>query len=228
MSVIVFMTLANLRGAKASGTLFRHPDLPVHRRPDAAGRRRVVRLFTGDLAPLPVDQADLIALGAGGSRRLVGVAGALLLARAFSSGAVALTGTEAVTNGIQAFRAPASRNAATTLVMTATIPRRVLLRLVAAGSYAPDSWQQVERVHIVVLLVGGVHRGTLEALAYARALRPDRLVAVHVVSDEGRREGPALLGTRGDRCRPDRRDRPLPRAVRTGHEDRQRRALRTR
>lgn len=48
----------------------------------------------------------------------------------------------------------------------------------------PDGWQDTERVHLVVLLVGGVHRGTLEALAYARALRPDGLVAVHVAADE--------------------------------------------
>jgi hypothetical protein len=48
----------------------------------------------------------------------------------------------------------------------------------------PDDWQQVERVHIVMLLVGGVQRGLLEALAYTPALLPDRLVAVYVASDE--------------------------------------------
>jgi hypothetical protein len=52
----------------------------------------------------------------------------------------------------------------------------------------PRGWKQIERVHLVVLLVGGVHRGTLEALAYARALQPDRLVAVHVASDEASAE----------------------------------------
>jgi len=36
-------------------------------------------------------------------------------------------------------------------------------------------------VHTIVVLVGTIHRGVLEALAYAQSLRPDRLVAVHVV-----------------------------------------------
>ena len=42
--------------------------------------------------------------------------------------------------------------------------------------------------HTVVVLVGGVHRGVLEALAYAKSLRPNHLVAVSVVSDEEEQE----------------------------------------
>jgi hypothetical protein len=39
--------------------------------------------------------------------------------------------------------------------------------------------------HTVVVLVGSVHKGVLEALAYAKSLRPNRLLALSVVSDEG-------------------------------------------
>ena len=39
--------------------------------------------------------------------------------------------------------------------------------------------------HTVVVLVGSVHRGVLEALAYAKSLRPNKLIALSVVSDEG-------------------------------------------
>jgi amino acid transporter len=42
--------------------------------------------------------------------------------------------------------------------------------------------------HTVVVLVGTVHRGVLEALAYARSLQPNRLLAVTVVSDEEEQE----------------------------------------
>ena len=42
--------------------------------------------------------------------------------------------------------------------------------------------------HTVVVLVGGVHRGVLEALAYARSLSPNHLIAVSVVSDEEEQE----------------------------------------
>ena len=48
-------------------------------------------------------------------------ASTFLLLRAFSSGAVALSGVEAISNGIQAFRKPESRNAAITLTWVATI-----------------------------------------------------------------------------------------------------------
>jgi hypothetical protein len=42
--------------------------------------------------------------------------------------------------------------------------------------------------HTVVVLVGSVHRGVLEALAYARSLAPNHLVAISVVSDEEEQE----------------------------------------
>ena len=42
--------------------------------------------------------------------------------------------------------------------------------------------------HTVVVLVGGVHRGVLDALAYAKSLAPNHLVAVTVVSDEEEQE----------------------------------------
>ena len=42
--------------------------------------------------------------------------------------------------------------------------------------------------HTVVVLVGTVHRGVLEALAYAQSLHPTRLLAVTVVSDEDEQE----------------------------------------
>jgi hypothetical protein len=48
----------------------------------------------------------------------------------------------------------------------------------------PPGWRPPRMNHTVVVLVGGVHRGVLEALAYARSLAPNHLVAVSVVSDE--------------------------------------------
>ena len=52
---------------------------------------------------------------------LVGIAGAFLVMRAFASGAAALTGVEAISNGVPAFRPPKSRNAATTLFLLGTL-----------------------------------------------------------------------------------------------------------
>ena len=52
---------------------------------------------------------------------VLGFALVFLVARSFSSGCAALTGVEAISNGVPAFRKPKSRNAATTLLMLGTI-----------------------------------------------------------------------------------------------------------
>src|SRR4029077_10218955 len=55
----------------------------------------------------------------------------VLLARAFSSGCAALTGVEAISNGVPAFKKPKSRNAATTLLLLGTIAITMLLSIIA-------------------------------------------------------------------------------------------------
>jgi Amino acid permease len=59
---------------------------------------------------------------------------------------------------------------------------------VAAGLKVPIEYRPRRMNHTVVVLVGSVHRGVLEALAYAKSLHPDRLLAVSVVSDEEEQE----------------------------------------
>ncbi|MFT3899960.1 MAG: APC family permease [Gordonia sp. (in: high G+C Gram-positive bacteria)] len=59
-----------------------------------------------------------------------GLAMVFLLARSFSSGCAALTGVEAISNGVPAFRKPKSRNAATTLLMLGAFSITLLLGLV--------------------------------------------------------------------------------------------------
>jgi hypothetical protein len=60
--------------------------------------------------------------------------------------------------------------------------------MVKSSLAVPDDWRPPRLNHTVVVLVGGVHRGVLEAMAYARSLNPDHLVAVTVVSDEDEQE----------------------------------------
>jgi hypothetical protein len=57
-------------------------------------------------------------------------------------------------------------------------------RTVAEGLRVTPDYKPRNMNHTVVVLVGGVHRGVLEALAYARSLSPNHLIAVSVVSDE--------------------------------------------
>src|SRR5207344_376214 len=59
-----------------------------------------------------------------------GLAMVALLARTFSSGCAALTGVEAISNGVPAFRKPKSKNAATTLLMLGTIAVTLLMGII--------------------------------------------------------------------------------------------------
>ena len=64
------------------------------------------------------------------SKGIAGLAGAFLLLRAFSSGCAALTGVEAISNGVPAFRKPKSKNAATTLLLLGTIAVTMMLSII--------------------------------------------------------------------------------------------------
>lgn len=113
---IVLLTLANLRGLKESGALFAPP---TYLYVVSLGALIVVglwRVFVQDLGPIEHDPEI--------TRELIGHTGTISLfyfLKAFSSGAVALTGVEAVADGVPAFKKPESRNASTTLVMMAVI-----------------------------------------------------------------------------------------------------------
>ena len=76
----------------------------------------LIRSFTGSLHQLPVNHAELNAFTHNGA--LVTGVTLFALMKAFSSGAVALSGVEAISNGVPAFQKPKSRNAAITLVWT--------------------------------------------------------------------------------------------------------------
>jgi amino acid transporter len=118
LGFVVLMTLANLRGLKESGRLFAGPTYLYIVMLGLLLAIGFLRYWTGALDTLPVDTEALEEFTGDGP--LTGVTFFMLL-RAFSSGAVALTGIEAISNGVPAFRRPESRNAATTLVIMGAI-----------------------------------------------------------------------------------------------------------
>ncbi len=118
LGFIAIMTIANLRGLKESGRLFAGPTYVYIISLGLLIVVGLVRVATGHLDPLPPDPAALEELTGGGA--LTGLTVFLFL-RAFSSGAVALTGIEAISNGVPAFKKPESRHASITLMMMGTI-----------------------------------------------------------------------------------------------------------
>jgi amino acid transporter len=116
--MIAIMTVANLRGLRESGSLFAPPTYLYILMLILLITVGLYRVYFKDLGPIPLDS---LSPDAQHLATETGALSILLLLRAFSSGAVALSGVEAVSNGVPAFRKPSPRNAATTLAMMAVI-----------------------------------------------------------------------------------------------------------
>ncbi|MGO4750168.1 APC family permease [Streptomyces sp. 2MCAF27] len=114
IGIILLLTLMNLRGVRESGKLFAIPTYVF-----VAGVFIMIAwgayrgLVLGDSMKAPTAGFEIKAEHTG----LAGFALVFLLLRAFSDGCAALTGVEAISNGVPAFRKPKSRNAATTLAL---------------------------------------------------------------------------------------------------------------
>ncbi|HCA87304.1 MAG TPA: DNA-binding protein [Streptomyces sp.] len=114
VGTIVLLTLMNLRGVRESGKLFAIPTYVfVTAVFTMLGWGAFRSLVLGHEMSAPTADMEIRAEEQG----LAGIALVFLLLRAFSSGCAALTGVEAISNGVPAFRKPKSRNAATTLAM---------------------------------------------------------------------------------------------------------------
>ena len=116
LGFVALLALMNLRGVKESGTVFAIPTYGFIAVVFAMIGWGAFRLLTGDR---PV--AESASFGVHPVQSAVGAAALLLALRAFSQGCTALTGVEAVSNGVPNFKPPKSRNAAGTLAIMGAI-----------------------------------------------------------------------------------------------------------
>ncbi|MEE2035309.1 APC family permease, partial [Rhodococcus chondri] len=127
VGAIVILTAVNLRGLREAGVAFAVPTY---------GFMLSMTVMLGwGLTQVFVFGNDLRAESSGFElvaepSAATGLAFAFLLARAFSSGCAALTGVEAISNDVPAFRKPKSRNAASTLLMLGGIAVTMLLGII--------------------------------------------------------------------------------------------------
>jgi len=110
---ISLITIANLRGLRESGNIFAIPTYLFIGLALAIVAIGAIRIASGTSAPLPAEQ-DAVPFG-------TNALGALLLLKAFAGGSVALTGVEAIANGVPAFKPPEARNAANTMTAMAIL-----------------------------------------------------------------------------------------------------------
>ena len=131
---ILLLAAANLRGIRESGSAFAVPTY--------AFIFGMLAMLGWGLFQIHVLGRDLQAESAGFEMQaeradITGLALVFLVARAFSSGCAALTGVEAISNGVPAFRKPKSRNAATTLLLlgltAVTLLMGIILMAVETG-----------------------------------------------------------------------------------------------
>jgi amino acid transporter len=112
LAFIVLLTLGNLRGIRESGRIFAAPTYFFIISLLTLIAVGTWRTFTGGVQPVEAAAP----LGSVGQSTTL-----FLLLRAFSNGCTAMTGVEAVSNGVPAFKPPESRNAAATLLIMAVL-----------------------------------------------------------------------------------------------------------
>ena len=131
-ATLVLMAL-NLRGVRESGTFFAIPTYCFM-------FGIVTMVLYGLFRILVLEQnvqVDSAKYGIEPDPKYAALTGMLmvaLLAKAFSSGCAALTGVEAISNGVPAFRKPKSKNAATTLLLLGTIAVSMLIGVVTLAN----------------------------------------------------------------------------------------------
>ncbi len=110
LGTIVIITMVNLRGIKESGRAFAVPTYAFIGSVLTMIVMGIYRHFTGAVVQAPTAHLQVHA------QSLSQLAMAFLILRAFASGCTALTGVEAISNGVPFFREPKPRNASRTLI----------------------------------------------------------------------------------------------------------------
>lgn len=122
---LMIVTLINLRGVKESGTFFAIPTYIFVVSMLGLIVWGLGRAFVTNAAPIPpVDVPE--------ATRTVGI---FLLLQAFSAGCTAMTGVEAISNAVPAFKKPESKNAAMTLMLMVALLGVMFLGISTLGHY---------------------------------------------------------------------------------------------
>jgi amino acid transporter len=129
IAAVVLITIGNLRGLRESGNIFAIPTYLFLGLALFIVGSGVFRVVTGQVVAGPA-HPEAMPLGSE-------TIGLFLLLKAFASGSVALTGTEAIANGVPAFRPPEARNAANTMVIMAVLLAVLFIGItILADAYA--------------------------------------------------------------------------------------------
>ncbi|WP_257308726.1 APC family permease [Geothrix fuzhouensis] len=152
--LIAFIALMNLRGVKESGTVFSVPTYGFV--------VCIMGLLLKGLWNVATGQAVVVHTAAVHMEGTTKLAALWLLARAYSAGCTALTGVEAISNGVTAFKDPVSRNASKTMTSMVTILGLMFLGITYLANhygltYHPDSAETLLSQLTRLILDGAGH-----------------------------------------------------------------------
>jgi len=166
IALVAFVMLVNLRGVKESGFVLAVPTFFFVAMMGLTVGTAIVRHLLGTLKPLadppPLDVEP------------VGAIGLFLVLHAFSSGTTALTGVEAISNGITAFKEPRSRNAGLTLIAMSIILGTLFLGISYLSVHIHAVPSEVETV--ISQLAETVYNG--QGLAYLLVIASTTLILI--------------------------------------------------
>ena len=131
--LVAILAAMNLRGVRESGKTFALPVYLFMVGIIGMGLYGFAQAAMGSLGQ--AESAKYTLIPEAGHEDVVGIAAAFLLLRAFSSGCAALTGVEAISNGVPAFEKPKSKNAATTLLLMGMLSITMLSSIIGLGRF---------------------------------------------------------------------------------------------
>jgi amino acid transporter len=134
VAFICLIAFGNLRGVKESGRIFAAPTYFFILNMVLLLGLGLGRLVFGDLPLADHSEEGLLGFGSEGNGLLMG-ATLFVVLHAFASGGAAVTGVEAISNGVPAFRQPAWRNARTTLVIMGSLLGAMFMGLSILGAH---------------------------------------------------------------------------------------------
>ncbi len=149
--IVAFITVMNLRGVRESGTVFSVPTYAFVVGMLVMIGVGVVKVLLGDVTPVPPPNPELLAE----QLKLANGLTLFLFLRAYAAGCTALTGIEAISNGIPAFKPPESRNAGQTLIAMVTL----LCTMFIGITFLANQFQIVAVPHSDVTVLSQIARG---------------------------------------------------------------------
>ncbi|HVA74428.1 MAG TPA: amino acid permease [Acidimicrobiales bacterium] len=177
VAFVVLIAYGNLRGLREAGRVFAVPTYFFVANMAVLILAGLAKAATGGLGHTTV-KAGQMTLGHEGGGLLLGVS-LFYAAKAFANGGSAMTGTEAISNGVSVFRDPQPRNARTTLVVMSSILGSMFLGVSALAALAHvrpfDSGTPTVVSEIGRLVYGG---GALGSVMYASLQTATALILI--------------------------------------------------